>query len=550
MTQKPVYKAPADFRVLFVYPNIQMSALAPQGIGYLSAMLKREGFQCDLFDSTFYTSDISSDTNEEKVHLSIVRPFSWKERGIEPKTSDMAGDFRKMVDDYQPDLIAVSVVENTWYIAKYLLDALHVDVPTIVGGVFSTYATDIVLSHPKVDYACRGDGEVPLLELCQAMAGGNDTTTIAGIWAKDDRGIHKNPIGQGIAMDDLPFPDWSIFDEQSLYRPMQGRVYKTMGVETQRGCPYKCTFCNSPSNITLYRAESAGSFYRKKSVKRIHEELDFMRQTYGPEFIYFVVDTFLAMGDKELEEFSDMYQDFKIPFWMNTRAETVNEWRADHLERMNCLRMNIGIEHGNEEYRRKVLQRPVTNKKMLESFQACSGRSFVTVANSIVGLPDETRELAFDTIKLNRSLPDDIDASGAFIFTPFHGTPLRERAVAAGYVDPDTICSLNVTKGSILDMPQFPVEDIQGLTRVFSFYVKMPESEWPFIREAEQMNEAGEKRFGELREVFNRDYRRSLSNPKDVSSFDLVVGENEWDKVDSKDSKPKLDPHAFSDLHG
>ena len=37
---------------------------------------------------------------------------------------------------------------------------------------------------------------------------------------------------------------------------------------------------------------------------------------------------------------------------MNTRAETITEHRAAGLEEMNMLRMNIGIEHGNYDYRR------------------------------------------------------------------------------------------------------------------------------------------------------------------------------------------------------
>ena len=543
MAKKTVFKKPQDFRVLFVYPNIQMSALAPQSIGYLSAVLKRAGFTVDLFDSTFYASPLTTDTNEEKVYLSIVKPFSWKERNITPKTTDMIADFRKKVDDFQPDLVAVSVVENTWFIADAMLSALDDDIPIVVGGVFATYAPEIVIRHPRVDYLCRGDGELPLLNLCQAMAAGADTTVVPSLWAKVGGQIHRNPIGQGIAMDDLPFPDWSIFEEQSLYRPMQGRVYKTMGVETQRGCPYKCTFCNSPSNVTLYREEKAGSFYRKKSVKRVAEELEFMQSRYGPEFIYFVVDTFLAMSDRELDEFSEMYQSFRIPFWMNTRAETVNEVRADHLEKMNCLRMNIGIEHGNEEYRKRVLLRAVSNERMLEAFQACAGRSFTTVANSIIGLPQETRELAFDTIAFNRQLPKDIEASGAFIFTPYHGTPLRAEAVKQGYVSDDSICSLNVTKGSILDMPQFRAEEIQGLCRVFSFYVKMPEERWNDIAVAEVFTEEGERAFEVLRKEFLAHYRRSTTAPKDVSSFNLVVGTEEWEKL----RQPR--PEDFSDLH-
>ncbi len=68
-----------------------------------------------------------------------MRPFSWKERNIEPKTTDMLADFRNKVETFQPDLIAVSVVENTWFIADAMLNALDAHVPTIVGGVFATF---------------------------------------------------------------------------------------------------------------------------------------------------------------------------------------------------------------------------------------------------------------------------------------------------------------------------------------------------------------------------------------------------------------------------
>jgi len=539
-----VFKHPKDFRVLFVYPNLQMSALAPQAIGYLSAMLKKGGFSVDLFDSTFYQSEYVSDTNKEKVKNSIVLPYDWKERGIQPKETNMVEDFRRKVEDYQPDLLAFSVVENTWRLAEALINAIDGDIKTIVGGVFATFAPGIVISNSKVDYVCRGEGELPLLRLCQAMAGNKDTTIIPNIWAKAEGIIHKNAVAPGVDMDDLPFPDWSIFEEQSLHRPMQGRIYKTLGVETQRGCPYKCTYCNSPSNNYLYKDEGAGSFHRKKSIKRVAEELEFMVKTQKPEFIYFVVDTFLAMGDRELEEFSEMYQSFRIPFWQNTRAETVNEWRGEHLEKMNCLRMNIGVEHGNEKYRANTLQRKVSNEKMLDAFRSVAGRKFTTVANSIIGMPGETRELVFDTIEFNRQLPKEIEASGAFIFTPYHGTPLREVAIREGYLDADSICTLGTTQGSILDMPQFSADEIQGMCRVFSFYAKMPKDRWPEIKIAESFSSKGEKAFEKIHEDFIKNYRRSNVDPKDATSFDLVGGIQDWSK------SKKLNPDDFTDLHG
>ncbi|WP_193186394.1 B12-binding domain-containing radical SAM protein [Nisaea sediminum] len=521
-----------------------MSSLAPQGIGYLSAMLKQEGMQVELFDSTFYLNQLTGDANNEKVYLSMVRPFSWEERGIRPKTTNMLDDFNKMVEEFEPDLLAFSVVENTWYLADEMMRGLRTRVPTVVGGVFPTYAPEIVISHPKVDYICRGEGEVALSELCRALADGEDTTRIQNLWVKEDGTVHKNRVGLGIKLDDLPFPDWTIFEEQSLFRPMQGRVYKTIGVETQRGCPYKCTFCNSPANNDIYKEESGSVFYRKKSVERVHAELEYMRKTQNPEFIYFVVDTFLALGDREFAEFSEMYQDFKVPFWMNTRAETMNDWRSDELEKMNCLRINIGVEHGNPDYRANMLKRPVSNERMLTAFESAAGRSFTTVANSIIGMPDETRDLVFDTVEFNRQLPSDIEASGAFIFTPYHGTTLRNIAVQKGYVEDGVVCSLGTTRGSIINMPWLSTEEIQGLCRVFSFYVKFPKERWPEIKEAEKLTDKGNAKFEALRDEFVATYRRSDVNPKDVSSYDLVLnGEDDWKKAERKSGD------MYADLH-
>ena len=122
-------------------------------------------------------------------------------------------------------------------------------------------------------------------------------------------------------------------------------------------------------------------------------------------------------------------------------------------------------------------------------------------------------------------------------------TPLREEAVRNGYVEEDSICSLNVTKGSILDMPQFSAEEIQGLCRVFSFYVKMPDARWGDISKAEALTPEGEQAFEAIRDDFLENYRHSTPNPKDVSSFNLVTDADEWDKANT----PR--PEDFSDLH-
>jgi len=122
--------------------------------------------------------------------------------------------------------------------------------------------------------------------------------------------------------------------------------------------------------------------------------------------------------------------------------------------------------------------------------------------------------LVLNDIKLE--LVDDVSSirykrphPGALFFTPYHGTRLRDIAVKKGYLNADSICSLNVTDDSILDMPQFSADEIRGLARVFSFYVKMPEERWPEIRHAETDDAA----FRRIWQDFNATYWPSQTKP-------------------------------------
>jgi hypothetical protein len=521
-----------DFKVLFLYPNIQMRTIAPMGVAVMSALLKEHGFTCDVFDCTRYKSiyidperDYDSshekfmrmDIHKDRVRHSNVLPFDWGSRNITLRETDMGEDFKRKVESFGPSLVAVSLVENTFELGMDLLKFIPADIPVVAGGVFCTYAPEVAILNPRVTYVCRGEGEYPLLDLAKALADGKATDGIPNVWAKRNGHVTRNALRPAININELPMPDYGIFEESLLYTPMQGRVWRAVGFETQRGCPYTCTYCNSPSNNQVYSAERAGNFYRKKGVPRLKAEMEHLIANYKPELIYFVADTFLAMSRKELDEFSEFYQSYRIPFWMNTRAETINEHSAEHLAKMNCLRFNIGIEHGNFEFRKNVLKRPVTNEETVRAFRVCARYSdrYTCVANNIIGMPTETPKLAFDTIEMNRQLPDEIVSAGAFIFTPYFGTALRDLAVRLGFMAPDLICTeaSNTTARSLLHMPEFPTEAIQGLMRTFSFYVKFPKDRWAEVDQAAQMTEEGDRVFDRLRE----EYAAAYLNPTAVN---------------------------------
>ena len=78
----------------------------------------------------------------------------------------------------------------------------------------------------------------------------------------------------------------------------------------------------------------------------------------------------------------------------------------------------------------------------------------------------------------------NIDATGAYVFAPYHGTPLRDLAIQKGYIKEEDVVSLSLSSGSgsMLNMPQLTSTEIAGLARTFAYYVKFPESAGTILR--------------------------------------------------------------------
>lgn len=514
-----------DFRILLFYPNLHMSALMPQSIGIFTSILKREGYKLDLFDCTYYEDidaiNLGKNAQKERMENRNAPVFSENElhtKGVAPKWG-IAEDFNKKIEEFQPDLILCSVLESTYYLAMMLLESVPKNkrkYKTLFGGVFATYASEKIIKSDLVDYICRGEGEEAIQDFCHRLSNGERIDNVKNFTIRADGQIFRNTLRPAVDIESVPIPDWDLFEQGSLYRPMQGKIWRAVGLETQRGCPYTCAYCNSPANNLVYKNEVNKIFYRKKSIPRLKQELDFLVKKYDPQLIYFVVDTFLAMSNREFDELKEMYSDYKIPFWMNTRAETISEHRAAGLEEMNMLRMNIGIEHGNADYRKNYLKRVVSNDLQIKAFEMVADKKYTTVANSIIGMPDENRDLIFDTINLVRKLPKSVDATGAFIFAPYHGTALRDVAIQKGYIKDEDICSVsNTANESMLNMPTISKKEISGLNRTFSFYVKFPENRWNEIKIAEKFDDEGNKMFKKLGKEFDDNYR-DYSIPADL----------------------------------
>ncbi|MFA4954192.1 MAG: radical SAM protein [Patescibacteria group bacterium] len=498
-------------KVLLLYPNIQSEQMPPTSIAIFSAILKQEGFEGALFDSTDYdveTEFVDADgarrklVSAERTKMANlnVRPFPMLER--ERKTTSAYDDFRRLAEAFNPDLIAVTATENMFPMTINLLQHVDdLDTPVVLGGVFATFAPELALRWKEIDMLCVGEGEDVFRELCRRLSRGQDYADIPGLWVRDKQGaIVRNGIAPLTDKNANPLPDFSIFPDGRFYRPMAGKIWRIFPIETHRGCPFTCSYCNSPAQSRLYK--SAGQrFFGKKTLDKVREEIVWCRDVWKAEYFFFWADTFFSWTDKELAAFCEMYSEFKLPFWCQSRPETVTEQRIQLLKDAGVNRMGFGIEHGNEAFRREIVKRDYRNEAVVKRMKILGALGVEFSVNNMIGFPDETRELAFDTIRLNRQVASD--TMSCSIFVPFHGTGLREMAVERGYLHPDTICPTN-SDDSVLHMPPpyMSGEDMKRLRRCFVMYCKFPEERWPEIREAEEFTPQGDAKWHELRKEF------------------------------------------------
>ena len=530
-------------RVLFIYPNQRTESLVPPSLAVFSSLLKAEGHQVGLFDTSNYDLDAdeyinfsSAKKNSDEVNFGLMRPYESNSNSFIKHTSASDALINKM-ELFKPDLVAVTSTESTFNLAVQLLRAIKkYDVPTILGGVFATFAPGVAIKSDVIDMVCVGEGENAIVDLADKISRGENYYNVTNLWVKKKNGeIVKNGIVDAVNVDNLPIPDLSIFDDDRLYRPMYGKMYRMMPMETHRGCPYTCSFCNSPSQNTLYDEATSSKFFRKTRIEKMYQDLLYLRDEMKVQYIYFWADTFFAWSNKEFDAFCEMYKEFKLPFWCQTRVETVTHEKISKLKEIGLHMIAFGMEHGNEKFRADVVTRKYSNDAAVKALQIPHQCDVPFTVNNIIGFPDETRKLAFDTIELNRQW--EADQMSCSILQPYYGTTLRHICVSKGYLHPDTICPAN-SDDTLMDMPSFTAKEMKGLRRTFAMYVRYPKSRWKDIEKAEQLTPEGDRIWEELKQEYHDKYLPKINSQMKLS-----------DAYDDNSVPLQSDVNASSDIN-
>ena len=418
-------------KVLLIYPDINTTQFYhyQHGLAWISAVLKKAGHEVGLL---YLDRDLDDD------------------------------EFVEQVRRLGPEVVAFSSTTQQFLFARRYAAAVKksLDKFLVIGGIHATIDPERVMALGIFDALVRQEGEYPLLDLLGALSEGRDYSGIPNLWVKAaDGSIKQNPLRPSIDLSGLPWPDRDLFDNDLLMKHNDGQV----AVMASRGCPFRCTYC---CNTVL--SDLAGgnqNWVRQRAIPDILAELKSLHQRFHEMKSLIFMDEIFTQKKSWVRDFCAEYRKlFATPFQVFLRVETVDREMMEWMKDAGLYSIIVGVESGNEEIRRTILNRKMTNDKIIRVFKWADELGLETWDFNMIGVPGDTEETIRETMELNKVIrPHHVQVS---IFYPFPATPLYEKCVSEGYAQRDESTSFFLSR-PVLDLPGLPRDKVLGLHQEF-----------------------------------------------------------------------------------
>lgn len=419
-------------KVLFVYVNPLRIPYIDLGIASLSSYLKEKNIETSLIDFTFGLSNNNALKKLKKISPDIICFTS------------RSGEFQEVIK------IAKLFKKN--YKSIY-----------VCGGIHSTIYPEEVISSGCFEGICIGEGEEALFELVNKIDNKLNYNKIKNFWFKKGNKIIKNPIRPLISnLDLLPIIDYDLFNIKKYLKVRFGQL----DYVSARGCPFQCNYCINHFLIKKYKG--LGVYARTKSGEKILTELKTIKKKYGSMIssIKFADELFIIKKSR-LNYLSNNYKNnICYPFECDVRADFCDKDTMRLLNKMGCSKLNIAIESGDENLRRNLLNKQISNEDIVKAFKYAKMYKIPTMSFNIIGFPNETKDQIKKTIELNKKVePTSIQVT---IFTPFKGTDLYNYCKEKNILKTENI-ELSYYFGNYLKNDNLSSKDLEYYSKHFTF---------------------------------------------------------------------------------
>ena len=342
-------------------------------------------------------------------------------------------DIIRAVDEEQPDVLALSFLSTTTYPgAKAMaagLKSAAPQIPIIMGGVFASMNAEHILKDcPQADCIGVGEGEELLPDYLDNM---DDPGSVAGlVWRDGERVVANAPRPLIRDLDQFPYPDRTslpidYIESLPLDVPAVLSLDKFCTIQTSRGCPYGCIYCDIPSL-------SKGK-WRHRSAEHVLGEMQQLNDA-GYRSIYLTDDHFLLKRQR-INEICNGIIERRLEFtWgCEGRVDSAAVDQLPIMSKANCTFLAYGVEAGTQ----KILDRLNKNLTLeqIEYGVSEAKRQGIKRAHGffLVGSPGETEEDIKESFRFAARLK--LDTFGFNRLCVYRGTPLWQEYIDRGIID-------------------------------------------------------------------------------------------------------------------
>ncbi len=350
--------------------------MPPLGMLWVTAFLREKGFSVDIIDCQIDNRNIESYIRE-----------------VNPKIVGIGGTTHTRFEAFR--------------LAK-LVKNIDSAIKLIFGGSHATFTSNDTLRQiPEIDYVVRGEGEITILEICNAIIKKSGSIkNILGVSYRDKDGLiidnSRRPRIEDL--DSLPFPARDKVEMTRYNMTMDYLKVPGTSVMTSRGCPVNCSFCSASAMF--------GRQLTLRSAKNVLDEVESLLDM-GYQGIKFF-DSTLTLRKSHILSICDEFIKRglnEIPWECEVRVNTVTKELLGKMRCAGCYLIDFGVESASPRVL-KEMHKGITIEQVEQTLDWAKEEGLKTKVFFTFGHINETLSDAYKTFDFIEKHRNKIDQTG------------------------------------------------------------------------------------------------------------------------------------------
>lgn len=326
----------------------------------------------------------------------------------------------------KPSVVGITSITPTWnemISAAKIVKEHNTQITVVAGGVHVSVFPEETLQSGNVDIVAMGESDYMLCDLLEKNQALKDIPGIAYI---ENGNVTKTQPRPMLEPDNIPVPAWHLLHREQ-YRMSRLTERRSPGgcMETSRGCPFNCCYCNK---------SVFGRAFRGKSPDRVMHEIEFMMDKHGVREIHIVDDGFsndLNRAKEICRLIINSGRNISFNMFNGIRSDRLDDELCALLKKAGCWQIAFGVESGNEKVLKSV-SKGLGKDTIRKAVEMCHRNGLETFGFFIIGFPEDTRDTIMETISFAVEL--DMNISKYDIAVPLPGTRMFEQLDSQGFI--------------------------------------------------------------------------------------------------------------------